>query len=296
MYAKLVSSNKDVWKSPFFLISLLTPVVMGIALGLAIKSSEGLYWDWSLSKASIELFWDYMKIPIAISSLSIPLASWAIANHRSAQLINTINAQEEKRMHDLFYAHQEHFQKTFGRILKTHKWVYIEEDDLCLIHSQVYDYNIIGTKNCISPNTDILNVIEMYCNNINENLQEFYVQFKSKNTDDNDEFHYNLIYNLLVYLREVLTPIVSSVATKPLSEDASLHELLSAPIELSGLYLRVSTDEHKLDNFTSVDRDTVNAVGHIIIKYLGQPQASSINISTVEGLATISTLKREGVI
>ena len=42
MYAKLVSSNKDVWKSPFFLISLLTPVVMGIALGLAIGMQKSL--------------------------------------------------------------------------------------------------------------------------------------------------------------------------------------------------------------------------------------------------------------
>ena len=94
MYKKIVGARKDVFKTTALWLAILVPIGLSVLLWFAISYFEvfGLF----LSDA-----WATMKLPIAIASLSIPLATWAIANHSSARVTETLANQDRKQLSDI---------------------------------------------------------------------------------------------------------------------------------------------------------------------------------------------------
>ena len=288
-----VAQAKPVFKSPLFWLSLGLPLILGTVLAMSIFNAENLTIDIFGGKKSIDLFWEFMKVPIALSSLSIPLVSWVVANHRSAQLVETIEKQELKRLHDLYYDHSEYFSKTFGRFVDTHYWKYLERDDLYLIHRQIYFHNLEEQKDILEPNTIVVAEIKIYCHNINQSLDAFIQEF-TKNKKEECILD-SLCCSLTIYLQEQLMILVANLGSRPLLPDTNLLILLSAPVEVSSLYKWVVTDSETQD-FDEVEMGKANHVAKLVMEHLGVGKPEDMKLSVIKTHATIREMKANSAI
>jgi hypothetical protein len=288
-----VTRAKPVFKSPLFWLSLGLPLIAGFVLAMSIFNAESLTIDIFGGKKSIDLFWEYMKVPIALSSLSIPLASWVVANHRSAQLVETIEKQELKRLHDLYYDHSEYFSKTFGRFVDTHYWKYLEREDLYLIHRQLYFQNLEEQKDIFEPNTIVIAEIEIYCRNINKSLDAFIQEF-TKNTKEEDILD-SLCCSLTIYLQEQLMVLVANLGSRPILPDTNLPILLSAPVEVSSLYQWIVTD-YETKGFDAVEMKKANDIARLVMEHIGVSRPEDMKLSAIEAHTTIRQMKAQNAI
>jgi hypothetical protein len=290
-----VARTKPVFKSPLFRLSLALPLVVGFLLAMSIFNAENLTTDMFGGKKSIDLFWEYMKVPIALSSLSIPLVSWVIANHRSSQLVETIEKQEVKRLHDLYYDHSEYFSKTFGRFVETHYWKYIEREDLYLIHRQLYFHNLEKQKEIFEPNEIVINGIQTYCRDINESFDSFIQDFTML-ADAKKENELDLLcYNFTIYLRDRLMMLVANLGCRPLLPSSNLQILLSASVEITSLYQWIVAD-YEAQRFNGVNEEIANKIAYLVMGHLGVDKAEDIKPSIIENHGVIRDLKAKGAI
>lgn len=288
-----VARAKPVFKSPLFWLSLGLPLIVGFVLAMSIFNAESLTIDIFGGKESIDLFWEYMKVPIALSSLSIPLASWVVANHRSAQLVETIEKQELKRLHDRYYDHSEYFSKTFGRIVDTHCWEYLKREDLYLIHRQLYFQNLEQQKDILEPNTNVIAEIEIYCRNVNKSLDVFIQEF-TKNTKE-EYILDSLCRRLIICLQEQLMVLVANLGSRPISPDPNLSILLSASVEVSGLYQWVVTD-YETKDLDVVEKEKVDYIARKVMEHIGVSSPEDMKLSVIEASATIRQMNAQNTI
>lgn len=287
MYEILIASNKPVFKSPLFLLALFLPILSGLILALLIAYSDNLSIDINGGKKAIEIFWEYMKVPIAVSSLSIPLASWVIANHRSTQLVDTLHKQETKRLHDLYYDHADYFVKTFGRFIKTHGWHYLEEEDLFLVHRRLYHHNIASGNDSFEANIDIIDFIKKYSFKVKKESEEFLIEFEKENLAVHEKT--NQIFALTMCLREcveILSPVIGS---KPLERDVCLQVVLNAIIEVASLYRWV----HQIDisEFNPIDETKLNVIAKKAMDHLGLSEPKNMKPSYMKALCMLQEQK-----
>lgn len=286
-----VASDRPVFKTPLFRLSLLLPITIGSLLAMYIGKAESLIFSLSEGAKSAELFWHYLKVPIAIASLSIPLTSWVIANHRSAQLVETINKQEEKRFHDLFYDHSNYFVKIFGRLIKTHKWSYLEEDDLPLIHRQLFFHNILKNSGKFEPNPIVLDSIKLYLRNMADSFNHFVDGFDSLSAEGKNEALDSHCWNFTVFARDRLMTLVKNLGSRPIFPDDSLQSSLSATIEVASLYKWVIPEYETEDDFVDVEELKVSEVCRLIMTHFDISRPEDFKPSIIEGYLIISELK-----
>ncbi|TOM12246.1 hypothetical protein, partial [Vibrio parahaemolyticus] len=70
----------------------------------------------------------------------IPLATWVIANHRSAQITKSNKLQESKRLVETYLEQESFFERVYGRKITTAKWSFITQEDLPVIHAELYEF------------------------------------------------------------------------------------------------------------------------------------------------------------
>ncbi|UUA72274.1 hypothetical protein [Cellvibrio sp. QJXJ] len=279
----LVGSDKPVFKTPFFRLALFVPIILGGSLACYIGKAESLVFSLSSGVKSVELFWEYLKIPIAIASLSIPLASWVIANHRSAQLVETIKKQEEKRLYDLYYDHSDYFAKTFGRFIKTHKWFYLEAEDVPVIHRQLFLQSLLNNSGEFTPNPVVLESIKLYLRNITESLDLFIDHFESLQLAENGYELSCHSYRFCVFTRERLMTLVKNLGSRPVCPNESLQVSLSAIIEIYSLYKWVVPEYEKENDLVAVDENKIKTAIKLIMDHSGIANPEELTLSNLEG-------------
>jgi hypothetical protein len=286
-----VGSNKPVFKTPLFWLSLLLPLLIGLILGVAIAVSDNLNLDLFGGKKAIDLFWDYMKVPVAMMSLAIPFTSWVIANHRSAELVDTIAKQEHKRVSDLFYAHSEYFVKTFGRFIKTHLWQFIEIEDLYLIHRQLYFHNLEHGNSRFTPDSIVLEDLKNCFQGGSAGLDKFMEEFLNGKCMENDDAVDNLCLSLYDFLSNSLNRLASNLGTRPILKNESIVVLLSGLGEVANLYVWVNESDDSDSKLAKELFEKSNNIAHMIMQHFGLLQAEEMTPQRFSDLIYIKKFK-----
>lgn len=135
--------NRKLSQTKLFIAAIAIPLVIAILTSLAIHYCK------DASQFLVDIWANY-KIPMAIASLSIPLVAWVTANHRSEQTMKGLELQREKRLYEMYYEQQKHFEKVMGRRIKNAKFQYITEEDLPVIFSELYEFNHLHQKGAVT--------------------------------------------------------------------------------------------------------------------------------------------------
>lgn len=265
MYNRFIGAKNDVLKSGAFITAIFVPLILSIAVALMIKFVPAF-------APLLSSLWETMKLPIAIASLSIPLATWAIANHGSARVTETLRIQDRKQLSELYFEQEKLFEKVLARKIEHYEFKYITIKDLPVIHATIFDYkNLhknghIKVRNAISDN--IKKVIE--ANNIVNHA--FYDEFTTEKNGNNDSIrmHY-LTVNYISTIQHNLMILTPYTGCRVLREGVtSLGLLVSAYVEIEHMMLEIS--QYILDglpeNYISEeDYELYNAIINVTTKY-----------------------------
>jgi hypothetical protein len=286
-----VGSNKPVFQTRLFWLSLLLPLLLGTIIGATIAISDNLSLDLFGGRKAIDLFWDYMKVPVAIMSLTIPFTSWVIANHRSAELVDTIAKQEQKRLSDLFYADAEYFVKTFGRFIKTHLWQFIEVEDLYLIHRQLYFHNLEYCGSKFIPNKIVLEDLKHCIQGGNAALSKFIAEFQNGTDTGNEKVLDHLCMSFYHYLFKSLNQLALNLGSRPILNNESVVVLLSALGEVANLYAWINESHDSDREFAKELIEKANTIAHMIMQHFGLFQAEEMTPQRFDALIAIREFK-----
>ncbi|MGR5113625.1 hypothetical protein [Photobacterium damselae] len=204
MYDRFVAKEKDVFSTPLFKLSIMIPLFLAIIVGFALSYSESF-------ASFLSHIWVTMKLPLAIASLSIPLATWVIANHRSAQIIKSNKLQESKRLVETYLEQENFFERVYGRKITTAKWNFITKEDLPVIHAELYEFQKLQNKGEIKIRKGITEDVNTYFYGTNRIFWEFYEHFVQEKENDNNAFLleaftiqlYKYLYDQLAHFSQV---------------------------------------------------------------------------------------------
>lgn len=265
MYHKIVAKEKDVFVTPLFICSIALPLITAIGVGL------GLYLSPNFTQF-LSAIWATMKLPIAIASLSIPLATWVIANHRSAQMVKSNRLQEEKRLIETYLEQERFFERVYGRKITTAKWSFITPEDLPVIHAELYEFPKLQEKGAIKVKEDIQQYVENYFKQTSRLFWEFYEHFVNEKENENNEFLLQSFTNqLFTYLYHQLSQFSNIFGTRSIDvNNTSLSTYVAAYFEIYELcnYLHIKNtvvDEESLSD----DYETFIAVATLISQHFG---------------------------
>ncbi|WP_107352785.1 hypothetical protein [Shewanella algae] len=174
-----MSDNTKLSQTKLFWTAIGVPAFIALLIGLAIYCNND-------TASLLAGLLDKYKIPITILSLSIPFVAWVTANHRSEQTMKGLALQREKRLYDLYYEHQKHFEKVMGRRIKNSKFQYILEEDLPVIFSELYEFNSIQEKGMVNLKATAVEEINRFLVDTGEIIYEFYAKF-SEYQEENPE-------------------------------------------------------------------------------------------------------------
>lgn len=195
MYNKFIGAKNDVLKSGAFIAAIFVPLILSIAIALMIKFVPAFV-------PLLSSLWETMKLPIAIASLSIPLATWAIANHGSARVTETLKIQDRKQLSELYFEQEKLFEKVLTRKIEHYEFKYITVQDLPVIHATIFNYKNIYQHGRIAFNNSICeNIKEAFDTNNNVN-RIFYEKFTEEKNGNNDSIRIcNLTSNYIATIQ-----------------------------------------------------------------------------------------------
>ncbi len=260
MYNKWIGSDKDVFKTRAFKLSIFGPVILAIGIGLFIHFNVTF-------GSFLSYIWLTMKLPIAIASLAIPLATWTIANHRSSQMIKTLNFQEEKRLFETYFEQESFFERIFGRQITNSKWVYITKEDLSVIHSKLYEFKRLKEKNTISICEIIEEPLIDYYKTTRKLFWNFYDSFEDEKIKDDKNIFLldHLVHNFIERLHFQLMFISSHIGTRVLEQQkTSLPLLCTAYFEIYYLMQDLNIGQPMDEEDFNDDLEMFNAVVNVI--------------------------------
>lgn len=266
-----LKEHKKLSEEIYFRLSIALPLVIAVILFVGILLCESL-------GEQLNVIWETYKIPVTIASLSIPLAAWAIANHRSVQTMHGLKLQSHKRLYEMFYEQQNHFEKVMGRRIENAKFKYIEKDDLPVIFSELYEFNVLHQKGEVSLKSSANEEINRFLTKTGEIIFEFYCQF-TEEREKKTEQHIVLdgyIEQLLRFLQRNLHQLSDDIGVRFIElSNASLEVFVNAYSEVLQLsyYMgddfKAVWDKLEIDE-RSEDEDVLNtfsAVEKIIRDY-----------------------------
>lgn len=257
MYESWVGYNKDVFRTKLFRSVIIFPFILAVLITIGIKTSVP-FQDFLTS------LWQDLKLPIAIISLSLPLATWVIANHSSSRATISLLQQNERRLLDSYFEQEKHFEKTLGRHISTSGYKYIEKDDISVMIAKIYEYKKLKEKGELSINKDIYKDLEVYIANTKKISSDFYVEFQ-KAKEEQTEFCYNLSLQLLQYMCDNLNYIASHIGTRVFRHhDAKLDIMFSAYSEIYRIFYEIIPEEQHRTIFSSYEEDDVEVFEAVI--------------------------------
>ncbi|MDS1864274.1 hypothetical protein QX220_21870 [Vibrio vulnificus] len=275
MYEKFVAKDKDVFATPLFITSITIPLVTAIGIGLGIHYSI----EFSEFLSNI---WATMKLPIAIASLSLPLATWVIANHRSAQITKANKLLESKRLIETYLEQESFFERVYGRKITTANWQFITKDDLPVIHAELYEFQRLHEKGHIKLKESLSEDIQQYFDGTRKCFWEFYEYFVEEKRDTNNEYLLeSLTIQLFEFLHRRLAVFSGTFGTRNIDlNETKLGMYITAYFEIYYLCVDLNLPTGGTTNeILSEDYETFNAVVNLISERFGNGQ-EDINLST----------------
>jgi len=268
MWERLTAPDKTVFKTPLFLISFWLPVVLSIIMFGLIAASDGLTLSIMGGSEAYSLMVERMKVPLIVLSLSVPLSGLVISNHRSMQLVKTIQGQERKRMYDLYYDHQKELCITLGRVIETEGWVYIEKEDLPLIHRSVYRHNVDQKNDSFPSSKTVIKALESFVEQSNSYLGSQEKEISRHITKDNFESALDAIAVTFEVLVSNINRLRAFILVRPLESSEKYVNILKAICELDILkgWLREDiVEEYR----TTFDESRLNELLIKVAEYSG---------------------------
>ncbi|KMV28410.1 hypothetical protein AB733_23830 [Photobacterium swingsii] len=299
---------RTIFKVKLFWLVLTLPILVGIVIGSIIGHTEGLILDVSQGKESFDIFWNHMRFPIAIASMSIPLATWVIANHRTSQFVKSLEVQErnselqqksianqlqtlsyqaDTQLLDSYYSHRDFFITIYSRKIETDSWEYIEKEDLPLIHAKLYNYSELTNIKEIKLNQEKLIFIEEYLERHSRKLLEIcteLTEFKTKFSDTIDDQHeasilaINSLWQLSAWLDQFA---LNLNFRRVISTQCPLSLMIKSYFEIFSLYTDLVPDKATETRYQDVLED--QAIANAITNLIGEITKSGDDI-TIEGL------------
>lgn len=169
MSTKVKNGNVPLSKYCWFWLAIFIPTISAFLMGVGIELSENF-------RSFLTNIWNMHKLPLAISSLSLPLTSWAIATHRSSVTQSMLEKQYNRQLLETFFDNERHFGSIYGSKIDNYGFRLIQKPDLPSIHSHIYEYNNLKTKGEISINKAISDNIEEFIGRVKDNLESFHIQ------------------------------------------------------------------------------------------------------------------------
>ncbi|WP_139429647.1 hypothetical protein [Aeromonas veronii] len=279
MYNKLIGARNDVLKSGAFIASICIPIALSVGVALLIHYLPSF-------NSLLSHLWETMKLPIAIASLSIPLATWAIANHGSARVTETLKIQDRKQLSELYFEQEKLFEKVLARKIEHYEFKYITIKDLPVIHATIFDYkNLHKNGHIIVRNTvsdNIKKVIE--ANNIVS--YAFYDDFIAEKNGNNDSIKmHDLTAHYISTIQHNLMILTPYIGCRVLREGVtSLGLLVSAYVEIEHMMLEIRQyifDGLPENYISEADYELYHAILNVTTEYFkcGQDDLTIAKIS-----------------
>ena len=226
-----------------------------------------------------------MKLPIAIASLSIPLATWVIANHSSARVTETLANQDRKQLSDIYFEQEKLFERILIRKIKHLNFRYITAEDLPVIHATIFDYKNLHKNGFLKIKSDLSDKIREITEINRGNSLFFYDAFIEEKNGGNDSIRMqNLTCSYIDMLANNLMVLAGHVGCRMIREnDTSLETLCSAFVEIEHLVSEIKnfiTDDIKDSFLTEDDYELFNAIMVVTTEYHGGTPAE-LTISKV---------------
>lgn len=219
-----------------FQFSFSLPIGLGLILSILTLHAEKLYLlEWSFVGSDVVSTLLLFQVPLGIIGLSLPLGTLASLNYRSAQTGMIIKQGEEKRLREIYYEGARHFEDTFGRQVETHRWQYVERDDLVNIYRLMYKNMLVdGSLDIDHAYFDNLvehkDILKKMCYALRE-------QFLSA-----DEGGKLLVVEGLFNMFEHRSKFMSvDLGFKPFLRSSNLSEIISSFIEIPSLLSHIVT-------------------------------------------------------
>ncbi|MGR4988775.1 hypothetical protein ACPV3U_04270 [Vibrio rotiferianus] len=217
-----MSDNKKLSQTKLFKAAIGVPILGSFALGYVLHTYED-------APKLLADFWTTFKIPMTIASLSIPLVAWVTANHRSEQTMKGLELQKDKRLYEMYYEQQKHFEKVMGRRVKNAKFKYITEEDLPVIFSELYEFNRIQEKGEVTLKPTAVSDVNRFVIQTGEILYSFYEHFsehKEKNPDQKRALD-GFIHQLYTHLQNNLHKLSDDIGVRFIDLSDSSVEIFS---------------------------------------------------------------------
>lgn len=226
-----------------------------------------------------------MKLPIAIASLSIPLATWVIANHSSARVTETLANQDRKQLSDIYFEQEKLFERVLIRKIKHLNFRYITAEDLPVIHATIFDYKNLHKNGFLKIKSDLSDKIRDVTEINRGNSLFFYEAFIEEKNGGNDSIKMqNLTCSYIDMLANNLMVLAGHVGCRMIREnDTSLETLCSAFVEIEHLVSEIKnfiTDDIEDSFLTEDDYELFNAIMVVTTEYHGGTPAE-LTISKV---------------
>ncbi len=217
-----MSDNKKLSQTKLFKAAIGVPILGSLEFGYVLHCYED-------APQLLANFWTTYKIPMTIASLSIPLVAWVTANHRSEQTMKGLELQKDKRLYEMYYEQQRHFEKVMGRRVKNAKFKYITEEDLPVIFSELYEFNRIQEKGEVTLKPTAVAEMNRFITQTSEILYSFYEHFsehKEKNPDQKRVLD-NFIQQMYTLLQNNLHTLSDDIGVKFIDLSDSSVEIFS---------------------------------------------------------------------
>ncbi|EKP0262813.1 hypothetical protein JFQ93_004181 [Aeromonas sobria] len=278
MYKKIVGARKDVFQTTALRLAILVPIVLSALLwfGISHFAAFGVF---------LSNMWATMKLPIAIASLSIPLATWVIANHSSARVTETLANQDRKQLSDIYFEQEKLFESVLIRKIKHLNFRYITAEDLPVIHATIFDYKNLHKNGFLKIKPDLSDKIREVTEVNRGNSLFFYEAFIEEKNGGNDSIRMqNLTCSYMDMLANNLMVLAGHVGCRMIREnDTSLETLCSAFVEIEHLVSEIKnfiTDDIENSFLTEDDYELFNAIMVVTTEYHGSTPAE-LTISKV---------------
>lgn len=278
MYKKIVGARKDVFQTTALRLAILIPIVLSALLwfGISHFAAFGVF---------LSNMWTTMKLPIAIASLSIPFATWAIANHSSARVTETLANQDRKQLSEIYFEQERLFEKVLIRKIKHLNFRYITVEDLPAIHATMFDYKNLHKNGFLKIKSDLSEKIREVTDINRGNSLFFYEAFIEERNGSNDSIRMQyLTCDYIDKLSNNLMVLAGYLGCRMIRDnDTSLETLCSAFVEIEHLVAEIKTfitDDIEDSFLTDDDYELFNAIMVVTAEYHGGTPAE-LTISKV---------------
>ncbi|OOE83493.1 hypothetical protein BZG73_11585 [Salinivibrio siamensis] len=288
-----MSDNKKLSQTKLFKAAIGAPILVSIVLGYVLYTYEDV-------PKLLADFWTTFRIPMTIASLSIPLVAWVTANHRSEQTIKGLELQKDKRLYEMYYEQQKHFEKVMGRRVKNAKFKYITEEDLPVIFSELYEFNRIKEKGEVTLKSTAVAEMNRFITDTGEILYSFYEHFserKEKNPDQRRVLN-NIIQQMYTLLQNNLHKLSDDIGFKFIGlPDSSVEIFRRAYLEVLHFAYYMGDDFKEVwdvpteEDGRSRDQNILNvfsAIEEVIRGHMGvDGEANFSNLQNDESLSEV---------